>query len=168
MILADTGFWLALANRRDRHHDRATAVAAKLRGPLVVTWPVLTETCHLMSRLGADAEIRFVNAASRGAVELFELHAAHFSRIVELLDKYRDLPMDLANCHPIRSAGWRRTFERAESFPPMSATSGPTDGRTTSRSGTCCSTRTPGFDAYLILGGECVELTTDDCSDRGA
>ena len=37
MIIADTGFWLALANRTDRHHQAALSVMADLREELVTT-----------------------------------------------------------------------------------------------------------------------------------
>lgn len=98
MIIADTGFWLALANRGDHHHEAARQALSKLSEPLITTWPVLTETCHLLaSRLGADAAIRFVRSARDGALELFALEASHFPRIELLMNKYRDLPMDLAD-----------------------------------------------------------------------
>ena len=61
MVLADTGYWLALANSRDRWHEAAIEASRGLDETLVVTWPVVTETCHLMlSRLGVRAELRFV------------------------------------------------------------------------------------------------------------
>lgn len=104
MILADTGFWLALANHRDRHHARAKAAAKRVKGPFVATWPVLTETCHLMLRLGVDAEVRFLEAVARGAVTLFELRPAHLPRVVELVEAYRDLPMDLADASLVVAA----------------------------------------------------------------
>jgi hypothetical protein len=104
VILADTGFWIALANQKDRHHARAKAAAARVTGPFVATWPVLTETCHLMMRLGVDAEIRFVEAAARGALKIFDLRPAHLARVIELLHKYRDLPMDLADASLVVAA----------------------------------------------------------------
>ena len=53
MVLADTGYWLALANARDRWHDAAVMASRRLDEALVVTWPVVTETCYLMlTRLG--------------------------------------------------------------------------------------------------------------------
>lgn len=57
-----------------------------------------------MLRLGVDAELRFLDAAARGAVELFELKASHFPRIAELVRKYRDLPMDLADASLVIAA----------------------------------------------------------------
>jgi predicted nucleic acid-binding protein len=105
MILADTGFWLALANRRDRHHVQARDALARLREPLVTTWPVLTETCHLLvSRLGPDALFEFVESATRGAFEVFELRKPHFPALLALMRKYRDLPMDLADASLVVAA----------------------------------------------------------------
>ena len=43
MVLADTGYWLALANSRDRWHGAAVAATRRLDEALVVTWPVITE-----------------------------------------------------------------------------------------------------------------------------
>ncbi len=98
MILVDTGFWLALANTADRHHERARAALAKHRGPLTTTWPVMTETCHMLaSRLGTEAEIAFVRSAALGAFDVFQLERAHLPRIEALMQKYRVLPMDLAD-----------------------------------------------------------------------
>lgn len=97
-MIADTGFWLALANTKDRHHARAVTAARALREPLVTTWPVMTETCHLMlSRLGVAAEIAFVRSVRQGACELFPVTDAHLARIEELVQRYGDLPMDLAD-----------------------------------------------------------------------
>lgn len=98
MILADTGFWLALANRRDRYHEAATSALSDLDERLVTTWPVLTETCHLLAtRLGVDAEVRFIRSARSDAFEIFALHSALLPRIETLMNKYRELPMDLAD-----------------------------------------------------------------------
>lgn len=98
MILADTGFWLALANRRDRHHARAKRALAEHRGPFVTTWPVMTETCHLLAtRLGPPAQVAFIRSGALGAFSVFALDRTHLPRIELLMEKYRDLPMDLAD-----------------------------------------------------------------------
>jgi predicted nucleic acid-binding protein len=98
LIIADTGFWLALANVRDRHHERAKQALSEIAEPLITTWPVLTETCHLLAaRLGSRALERFVAAGAGGAYELFSLQRSHLARVEALMRKYRDLPMDLAD-----------------------------------------------------------------------
>lgn len=104
MVLADTGYWLALANSRDRWHERAVAVGRGLTESLVVTWPVVTETCHLLlSRLGVQAETRFIEQISRH-VELHELDKTHLGTMQALMEKYADLPMDLADASLVVAA----------------------------------------------------------------
>ena len=69
------------------------------------TWPVLTETCHLLAaRLGPDALFKFMESATRGAFELFELAPRHFPILLALMRKYRELPMDLADASLVVAA----------------------------------------------------------------
>jgi predicted nucleic acid-binding protein len=98
MVIADTGFWLALANRADEHHERAKKRMSELREPLVTTWPVMTETCYLLlTRLGSDSQQRFVKSYEGGAFDVFELTREHAPRLSLFIKKYADLPMDLAD-----------------------------------------------------------------------
>lgn len=97
-MIADTGFWVALANVKDAHHARAVRAARTLREPLVTTWPVMTETCYLLlTRLGVEAELAFLRSARDGAFEIFPLQDDHLPRIEALMKRYADLPMDLAD-----------------------------------------------------------------------
>ncbi len=105
MILADTGFWLALANTADRHHERARAALTRHRGPYLTTWPVMTETCHmLVTRLGTGAATAFIRSGALGAFQVFELAPSHLPRIATLMEKYRTLPMDLADASLVVAA----------------------------------------------------------------
>lgn len=105
MALADTGYWLALANRNDRWHDRVLTVTRALNEPLIVTWPVLTEVCHLiLSRLGVDAQLAFLGRVSRRNVRLLEIAAHRLPEVHELMHRYRDLPMDLADASLVLAA----------------------------------------------------------------
>jgi predicted nucleic acid-binding protein len=98
VIIADTGFWLALANRRDRYHAAARTAAASIRERLVTTWPVMTEVCHLLAaRVGTVSQLAFLRSARMGAFDVFSLTAEHLPRIEALMDRYRELPMDLAD-----------------------------------------------------------------------
>ncbi len=104
MALADTGYWLALANRDDRWHERAKAVTQGLDETLVVTWPVLTETCHLLlSRLGVDAQLAFMAGAS-GNIRVLEFNTQRLLEMHRLMERYRDLPMDLADASLVLAA----------------------------------------------------------------
>ncbi len=98
MVIADTGFWLALANSDDHHHARATERLRELREPLVTTWPVVTETCYLLlSRLGTANQRAFMDSFTAGAFDVFDLRREHGPRISALMKTYDDLPMDLAD-----------------------------------------------------------------------
>ncbi|XSG84498.1 MAG: type II toxin-antitoxin system VapC family toxin [Methylohalobius sp. ZOD2] len=98
MILSDTGFWLALINRNDRYHTHAVAAMQDLAENLVTTWPVVTETCHLLGRfLGVEAQTAFVEMLRSGWVELADIGEQDLARIGRLMEKYEDLPMDLAD-----------------------------------------------------------------------
>lgn len=98
MIIADTGFFVALANRADRDNEAAMKALARLREGLVTTWPVVTETTHLIAtRLGTHALLSWVASARAGAFQIFELNAGHWARLEALMKHYADLPMDLAD-----------------------------------------------------------------------
>ncbi len=98
MILVDTGYWYALGNSRDKHHDRAVEVGKSLLEDPVTTWPVLTETCHLLRRsLGTSATVRFLAFIESNAVEVFDIGHEHIERIGGLMRKHDSLPMDLAD-----------------------------------------------------------------------
>lgn len=98
MVLTDTGYWLALANRRDKHHARAVEVSVELLEDPITTWPVITETCYLLqSRIGIQSVSRFVTLLDHNEITIFDLNRKHFLRIYQLMLKYASLPMDLAD-----------------------------------------------------------------------
>lgn len=98
MLIADTGFFYALADRSDRHHARAVAVLETIAEPLITTWPVLTETTHLlMRRLLPLVCTRFLTNVADGFCAVYTIDPAHIRRVCVLMDKYSDLPMDLAD-----------------------------------------------------------------------
>jgi len=99
MLIVDTGFWLALANRKDASHQSATQLFQKLENEeFITTWCVVTETCYLMQkRVGIDAPKLFIRKIAAGMVKVFDLDSTHCPRIEQLMEKYRNLPMDLAD-----------------------------------------------------------------------
>ncbi len=104
MVLDDTGYWLALVNSRDRWHEAALEASRGLDETLVVTWPVVTETCHLMlSRLGVRAELRFVEQVWKN-VDIHTIGQGHLGAIHELMERYANLPMELADASLVVAA----------------------------------------------------------------
>ncbi|MEB3190847.1 MAG: PIN domain-containing protein [Snowella sp.] len=99
MIIVDTGFWLALANKNDSLHPLAKKQFQKLiNQQFITTWCVVTETCYLLQkRVGVDAPKVFIHKISTGKLLVFDLKIKHCQRIEVLMEKYKDLPMDLAD-----------------------------------------------------------------------
>lgn len=98
MIIVDTGVWLALANRSDSWHERAVEAIERDQEPLITTWPVLTETCHLLlRRLGTSALLSFMKSCQDSAFEVFDIKEHQHGELLMLMKKYRELPMDLAD-----------------------------------------------------------------------
>ena len=98
MIIADTGFFLALANADDLHHNAALKAFGDLNEPLITTWPVMTETSHLMlNRVGQHAQAAFLASWMRGGIIIYPISDGAAEHICQLVDKDKDLPMDLAD-----------------------------------------------------------------------
>jgi uncharacterized protein len=98
MIIIDTGAFVALFNPRDRFHSEARAAFSNNLEPLITTYPVLSETCYLLARsVSNQAQCNFLKTYLRGAFQLFDLQPSQIERMVELMEKYSDLPMDLAD-----------------------------------------------------------------------
>lgn len=99
MILTDSGFWIALGNRRDRHHAVARAAAERWSGEgFASTWPVLTEVTHLLvARVGVHQALEFTDAIAQGACHIAAAPDDALVRAAGLMRRYRDLPMDLAD-----------------------------------------------------------------------
>lgn len=105
MIIVDTGFWVALFNDKDDYHQLAKETLAKYpQETLITTWTVLTETCHLLLKrsanqsIGVSKQIQLIKVFEhRKKFELFNLEESHLNRIEKLMEKYQNLPMDLAD-----------------------------------------------------------------------
>jgi uncharacterized protein len=98
MIITDTGFFFALANTGDRYHSAAISALEAINEPLMTTYPVITETCYLLLSTGGNfAQCSFLRNLAAGAAQIFHLQETHLIRMIELLENYADLPMDMAD-----------------------------------------------------------------------
>lgn len=98
MILTDSGFWFALINNRDKYHQHASVFMSSCKEGLMTTWPIITETCHLLGRdLGVKSQISFLQLIQSDLVMVRDISRSHLQRIEILMSKYADLPMDLAD-----------------------------------------------------------------------
>lgn len=95
-ILVDAGPFIALFDRDDAYHGPVVAFLRQYRGSLVTTWPVITETSHMLG-FNVNVQINFLEWLTRGAVSIVNLGNEHLQKIIELSKKYSDVPMDLAD-----------------------------------------------------------------------
>jgi hypothetical protein len=99
VTLTDAGPLIALVNRNDPNHGRCVAALSRLpSGPMLTTWPAFTEAMHLLlSAGGFPAQQELWRMIVDGRVILRDLSPQEIARSAELMDKYRDQPMDLAD-----------------------------------------------------------------------
>lgn len=112
MILIDAGPLVALVDAGDQHHAKCAAALKELREPLATVWPPFVEAMYLLSDLTV-AQDALWEMLERGAVLLLPLDASDFPRIRELMRKYANRPMDLADAALLRVAereGLRKIF----------------------------------------------------------
>jgi uncharacterized protein len=103
VILADTGPLVALFDPADRDHARCVERLKDIKEPLTTTTPVLTEAFHLLrpASRGAQALMRFVAESGLG---LWYLDDNSLQRALELMRRYADAPMDLADASLVVAA----------------------------------------------------------------
>lgn len=93
-VLIDTGPLVAWFDRNDPHHRAVSNWLQSFTGELLSTWPVLTETCHLLPESMVPAFLRWI---ADGGLSVQELPPGAIPSIANRMDKYADLPMDLAD-----------------------------------------------------------------------
>jgi hypothetical protein len=94
--LIDAGPIIALFDRSDNYHFKAMAFMKRFNGNLLTTWPVVTEVSHMLD-FSVKTQINFLKWIDRGGLEILELSSIDLIRIIELSEKYDDVPMDLAD-----------------------------------------------------------------------
>jgi predicted nucleic acid-binding protein len=95
-VLADTGPLVALLDADDADHARCVEAARQLHGELVTTWPVITEAFYLLAP-DRRAQDRLLGKVGSGDLVLEMLGPEDIPGIRALLEKYADLPTDLAD-----------------------------------------------------------------------
>jgi len=102
-VLVDAGPLVALLDRSDPDHTSCEEVFKSIYDPLVTVWPALTEAMYLL-RFSWQAQSGLWEMVETEAVEIQPLKPGDVPRMKELMLKYRDLPMDLADAGLVRIA----------------------------------------------------------------
>ena len=102
-VLVDTGPLVALLDRSDPDHVTCQETLRSLSDLMVTVWPVVTEAMYLL-RAYWQAQEALWEMIEMGAVGILPLGIDDVPRMKELMRKYRDLPMDLADAALVRVA----------------------------------------------------------------
>lgn len=120
MVIVDTGPLVALFDESEPAHGPCMAVLKKVKEPLVSTWPVITEAFYLLGgwQRGQRELWQFIK---RGGLKIEDIPEAGYPRLGELLDKYADNPMDLADATIVILAEFHKvkkifTLDRSDFF----------------------------------------------------
>lgn len=101
-LLVDSGPIIAWLSARDRHHVRAVAFFKARREKLISTWAVITEVCHLIPQPARATFLRWIAA---GGMSLWHVPEDQASLQADMMEKYDDLPMDLADASLVWLSG---------------------------------------------------------------
>jgi len=102
--IADTGFLVAIANRRDQYHDWAVKLLAKSQTPLLTSEAVLSETAfHLQSSRTALLMVE------SGLVRIALNPEREWTELLRLAEQFDDQRPDLADLCVIRLRTYPKT-----------------------------------------------------------
>jgi predicted nucleic acid-binding protein len=96
MVIIDTGPLVALFDDSEPMHAACGETMKTLKRPPVTTWPVITEAFYL---LGAwrKGQAELWDFIMTGGLTIREVPEAAYGRLQELMKKYADNPMDIAD-----------------------------------------------------------------------
>ena len=98
MIVLDTSGLLAAIDGSQRHHAAAAAVIRSARAPLLLSPFVLAELDHLLARrVSEEAAVALLGQVAAGAYRLEPMDSGDIGRATEIIERYRDLRLGLAD-----------------------------------------------------------------------
>lgn len=100
-LILDTGPWVALLCRDDRHHAWAKAQFAQIADPVLTCEAVVAETCFLLARAGFDPA-KALMLIERGIVRVGLSLQDEVAAVRALFQRYDNVPASLADACLIR------------------------------------------------------------------
>ena len=97
--IADAGFLVALWRRGDQHHAWAVATARANPPPWAICEAALSAAEHVLGPAGRGS-LRM--ACRRGALRVVDVLSGEMGPVMDLLDKYDNVPMSLADACAVR------------------------------------------------------------------
>jgi predicted nucleic acid-binding protein len=102
-LIVDTGFLVAYLNRREGSHEWTKEQLKKVPPPLITCEAVIAESCFLVREIDGGAEKVF-ELLETGLILLSFRLENEIPRIKELMTRYANVPMSLADACLVRMA----------------------------------------------------------------
>ncbi len=93
-VLVDTGFLVALGIARDKRHHAARDFLDGYAGELLVTAPVVAETCYFLSTVG---KVRLLDWLSGPQCRVLDLPSVAYADVGDILARYSVLDPDFTD-----------------------------------------------------------------------
>lgn len=94
--LIDSGPLIALFDKNDNYHARVLSFLKNFKGKLITSWAVITEVSHMLD-FNLQVQIDFLKWIELGGIEIYEVSQNEIAQIRIMMEKYLDIPMDLAD-----------------------------------------------------------------------
>jgi uncharacterized protein len=101
VAIVDTGPLVALLDRAEQHHHWVVERFNELDAPLLVCEPVLAEAMYLLARHPKAQDV-VLELIQNGALSVAFRIDEHVDALRKLLQKYKDVPMSLADACIVR------------------------------------------------------------------
>jgi uncharacterized protein len=101
--LLDTGVLVALLSKADNFHQWATANVTTANYPLLTCEAVITEACFLLQRDSRNQQA-VLSLIDRDAVQIAFCLSDEVRAVEELIGRYKNVPMSLADACLVRMA----------------------------------------------------------------
>lgn len=102
-MLIDAGPIIALFDRSDRYHETIVTFLKTEPCQLVSTWPAVTEASHMLD-FDNNAQLSMLEWIKRGGMAMYAIESKDVQKMIDLIRKYNDLPMDLADASLVVAA----------------------------------------------------------------
>lgn len=94
--IIDSGPLIALFDRSDKYHKIVLDFIKSYQGKLITSWAVITEVSHMLD-FNLQVQIDFLKWCEMGGIEVYTISQDEISNIQVMMEKYSDIPMDLAD-----------------------------------------------------------------------
>ncbi|RLA79149.1 MAG: pilus assembly protein [Epsilonproteobacteria bacterium] len=94
--IIDSGPIIALFDKSDKYHKGVLRFIESFNGELITSWAVITEVSHMLD-FNLRVQIDFLKWIELGGIKLYDIPQNEIINIKIMMEKYLDIPMDLAD-----------------------------------------------------------------------